>query len=87
MSRVSEHGYDGLVEGLTTRDVIHAVLDTGLVEEYANDPKGPCTLLLQKDGSGAPIHGVCGGVSRKGVIGLLFCSPRIAQAPSGGTRH
>lgn len=59
--RISEHGYDELAEdGLTVRDVINSISEALVVEEYANYPKGPCILLLQKDKIGEPIHVVWG---------------------------
>lgn len=59
----------------TAREVIHGVLDAVLVEEHANYPKGPCALLLQKDGSGAPIHVVWGipkGHDRPAVLVTVY---------------
>jgi hypothetical protein len=59
--RISEHGYDELVEdGLTVREVFSNVLNIVVVEEYPNYPKGPCALFLQKDRNGLPIHVVWG---------------------------
>lgn len=60
-ARISEHGYDELAEdGLTAREVLVGILDSVVVEEYPNYPKGPCVLFLQKDRTGAPIHVVWG---------------------------
>ena len=59
--RISEHGYDELAaDGLTAREVIAGIAEATVVEEYPNYPKGPCTLFLQKDQTGAPIHVVWG---------------------------
>jgi hypothetical protein len=59
--RISEHAYDELVEDtLTVREVIAGVQDALVVEEYLDYPKGPCTLLLQQDQLGQPIHVVWG---------------------------
>ena len=59
--RISEHGYDELAEdGLTAREVVGGIMGSAVIEEYPNYPKGPCTLLLQKDKSGLPIHVVWG---------------------------
>ena len=59
--RISEHGYDELVEdGLTVRDVLNGAITADIVEEYPEYPKGPCVLVLQKDGNGEPIHVVWG---------------------------
>ncbi len=59
--RVSEHGYNELIDDkLTAREVIVGVQDGVVVEEYANYPKGPCLLLLQEDRAGKPIHVVWG---------------------------
>ena len=55
--RISEHGYDELVEdGLTAREVLACVKEAVVVEEYLNYAKGPCVLLLQKDRAGKPIY-------------------------------
>ena len=59
--RISEHGYDELVEdGLTARELLAGVLTSVIVEEYLDYPKGPCVLLLQKDRGGKPVHVVWG---------------------------
>ena len=59
--RISEHGYDELVEdGITAREALDGIQDAMVVEEYPDYPKGPCVLLLQKDAEGAPIHVVWG---------------------------
>jgi hypothetical protein len=59
--RVSEHGYDELAEdGLTAREVLAGIEEAVVVEEYPNYPRGPCVLLLQKDGKAASIHAVWG---------------------------
>lgn len=60
-ARISEHGYDELVEdGLSVREVLSGVPEAVVVEEYLNYPKGPCVLFLQTDRTGAPIHIVWG---------------------------
>ena len=59
--RISEHGYDELIEdSLTAKEVIDGILQAVAVEEYPDYPKGPCALLLQRDESGLPIHVVWG---------------------------
>ena len=59
--RISEHGYDELIEdGLTAREVLAGIQEAMVIEEYADYPKGPCVLLLQKDRRGNPIHVVWG---------------------------
>lgn len=59
--RISDHGYDELVEdGIFARDVIASVKEAILIEDYPDYPKGPCVLLLQKDKDGKPIHVVWG---------------------------
>jgi hypothetical protein len=59
--RISEHGYDELSQdGILAREVISRVEDGQLVEDYPEYPKGPCVLVLQRDGAGEPIHVVWG---------------------------
>jgi len=46
--RISEHGYDELVEdGLSAREVLGGVLEAMLVEEYPDFAKGPYVLFLR----------------------------------------
>lgn len=60
-ARISEHGYDELAEdGLTAGGVVMGVQNAVVVEEYPDYPKGPCVLVLQRDGSGDPVHAVWG---------------------------
>jgi len=60
-ARISEHGYDELVEdGLTAREIFAGILTSVVVEEYPDYPKGHCVLLLQKDHAGNPVHVVWG---------------------------
>lgn len=59
--RISEHGYEELaIDGLSVRELVQGIDEGILVEAYPDYPKGPCILLLQKDGAGRPVHVVWG---------------------------
>jgi hypothetical protein len=59
--RVSEHGYDELAQdNILVTEVVSGVIDGQLVEDYAQYPKGPCVLVLQRDRAGEPLHVVWG---------------------------
>ena len=70
--RISEHAYDELIEDdISGRDVVSGVFAGVEVEAYPDYPKGPATLILQRDGSGRPIHVVRGipkGHDRPAVV-------------------
>lgn len=70
--RLSEHGYDELVDdGITVRELLAGVADAVLVEDYPGFGKGPCALVLQRDHAGLPVHAVWGipkGYDRPAVL-------------------
>lgn len=59
--RISEHGYDELVnDDILARDILNGVSAATLVEDYPEFGKGPAVLVLQSDGAGKPLHVVWG---------------------------
>ena len=59
--KISGHGYDELAEdGLFADEVVQAVANAVVVEDYPDFPKGPCVLVLQKNAAGEPVHVVWG---------------------------
>ena len=59
--RISAHGYDEMAEdGILAGEVTDGVAAAVVVEDYPEYSKGPCTLVLQRDRRGSPIHVVWG---------------------------
>jgi len=55
------HGYDEMAtDGILAGEAVEGAVVATVVEEYPDYFKGPCTLVLQRDRGGNPIHVVWG---------------------------
>ncbi len=58
---ISAHRYDELAaDGILAGDVLAGVPAAVLVEDYPDYSKGPCSLVLERDRNGDPVHIVWG---------------------------
>ncbi len=58
---VSDHGYDELANDDISANAVVAGLERAVViKEYREYRKGPCILVLERDGADTPIHAVWG---------------------------
>jgi len=59
--QISVHGYDEMAaDGILAGEAIEGAVVATVVEDSPNDFKGSCTLVLQRDRGGNPIHVVWG---------------------------
>ena len=55
--RIAAHGYDEIAEDrILAGEVIDGIEAAVVIEDYPTYPKGPCALVLQRDGRGSSIH-------------------------------
>ncbi len=74
---VSRHGFRELAaDGILLDDVIAALADAIVVEEYPDYAKGPCVLVLGHDGTGKPIHVLCGIAKGRETPAVLITAYR-----------
>ncbi len=81
---VSIHGYDEMAEdGILAVEAIEGAAVATVIEDYPEYGKGPCTLVLQRDRGGRPIHVVWGiprgQVSVASACWLTAYRPRSPQ--------